>query len=82
MQLNANDGGNRRYILVQLPEVADEKSEAAKAVYANICEIGKARIRKAGEKIKAGYEETQLKIVSDISKKIYMWTMLHMKIPA
>lgn len=48
MQLNAEDGGNRRFILVQLPEVCDEKSEAAKAGYANICEIGKERIRRAG----------------------------------
>jgi adenine-specific DNA-methyltransferase len=52
MQLNAEDGGNRRFILVQLPEVCDENSEAAKAGYANICEIGKERIRRAGVKIK------------------------------
>jgi adenine-specific DNA-methyltransferase len=52
MQLNAEDGGNRRFLLVQLPEVTDEKSEAAKAGYANICEIGKERIRRAGVKIK------------------------------
>ena len=45
MQLNAEDGGNRRFILVQLPEVCDEKSEAYKAGYKNICEIGKERIR-------------------------------------
>ena len=51
MQLNAEDGGNRRFILVQLPEVCDEKSEAAKAGYANICEIGKERIRRAGKKV-------------------------------
>jgi adenine-specific DNA-methyltransferase len=51
MQLNAEDGGNRRFICVQLPEVCDEKSEAAKAGYANICEIGKERIRRAGAKI-------------------------------
>ena len=51
MQLNAEDGGNRRFILVQLPEVCDEKSEAAKAGYANICEIGKERIRRAGKKL-------------------------------
>ncbi|MFR8228324.1 MAG: site-specific DNA-methyltransferase [Anaeromassilibacillus sp.] len=51
MQLNAEDGGNRRFILVQLPEVCDEKSEAYKAGYANICEIGKERIRRAGKKI-------------------------------
>lgn len=53
MQLNAEDGGKRKFIMVQLPEVCDEKSEAAKAGYANICEIGKERIRRAGEKIKA-----------------------------
>lgn len=53
MQLNAEDGGNRRFILVQLPEETDEKSEARKAGYANICEIGKERIRRAGAKIKA-----------------------------
>ncbi len=52
MQLNAEDGGNRQFILVQLPEVTDEKSEAYKAGYKNICEIGKERIRRAGQKIK------------------------------
>ncbi|NLJ76513.1 MAG: site-specific DNA-methyltransferase, partial [Peptococcaceae bacterium] len=52
MQLNAEDGGNRRFIMVQLPEVCDEKSEAYKAGYKNICEIGKERIRRAGRKIK------------------------------
>lgn len=51
MQLNAEDGGNRRFIMVQLPEVTDEKSEAYKAGYKNICEIGKERIRRAGKKI-------------------------------
>lgn len=51
MQLNAEDGGNRKFIMVQLPEVCDEKSEAAKAGYENICEIGKERIRRAGKKI-------------------------------
>ncbi|PWL87305.1 MAG: site-specific DNA-methyltransferase [Oscillospiraceae bacterium] len=51
MQLNAEDGGNRRYICVQLPELCDEKSEAFKAGYPNICEIGKERIRRAGAKI-------------------------------
>jgi len=48
MKLNAEDGGNRKYILVQLPEVCDEKSEAAKAGFKNICEIGKERIRRVG----------------------------------
>ena len=53
MQLNAEDGGNRQFIMVQLPELTDEKSEAYKAGYKNICEIGKERIRRAGAKIKA-----------------------------
>ncbi|WP_058991755.1 site-specific DNA-methyltransferase [Sarcina ventriculi] len=52
MQLNAEDGGNRKFIMVQLPEECDKKSEAYKADYKNICEIGKERIRRAGEKIK------------------------------
>ena len=52
MQLNAEDGGTRKYIMVQLPELCDEDSEAYKAGYKNICEIGKERIRRAGEKIK------------------------------
>ena len=52
MQLNAEDGGNRKYIMVQLPEATEEKSEAYKAGYKNICEIGKERIRRAGKKIK------------------------------
>ncbi|OCG15254.1 DNA methyltransferase [Gilliamella sp. App6-5] len=51
MQLNAEDGGNRKFIMVQLPESTDEKSEAYKAGYKNICEIGKERIRRAGNKI-------------------------------
>lgn len=51
MQLNAEDGGNRRFILVQLPEICDENSEAYKAGYKNICEIGKERIRRAGRKL-------------------------------
>ena len=52
MQLNAEDGGHRKFIMVQLPEKCDEKSEAYKAGYKNICEIGKERIRRAGRKIK------------------------------
>ena len=51
MQLNAEDGGKRKFIMVQLPEPCDEKSEAYKAGYKNICEIGKERIRRAGKKI-------------------------------
>ena len=52
MQLNSEDGGNRKFIMVQLPEKTDEKNEAFKAGYKNICEIGKERIRRAGKKIK------------------------------
>ena len=52
MKLNAEDGGKRKFIIVQLPEVCAEDCEAAKAGYKNICEIGKERIRRAGEKIK------------------------------
>lgn len=53
MQLNAEDGGHRKFIMVQLPEPCGEKTEAFKAGYKNICEIGKERIRRAGDKIKA-----------------------------
>ncbi len=60
MQLNAEDGGNRQFIMVQLPELCDEKSEAYKAGYNNICEIGKERIRRAGKKILD--ENNQLKL--------------------
>lgn len=56
MQLNAEDGGNRKFIMVQIPEETDEKSEAYKAGYKNICEIGKERIRRAGKKIKEEYQ--------------------------
>ena len=62
MQLNAEDGGNRKFIMVQLPEKTDEKSEAYKAGYKNICEIGKERIRRAGKKIK---EENKNKVGID-----------------
>lgn len=57
MQLNSEDGGNRKFICVQLPELCDEKSEAYKAGYKNICEIGKERIRRAGAKILAEMNE-------------------------
>ena len=64
MQLNAEDGGHRKFIMVQLPEKTDEKSEAYKAGYKNICEIGKERIRRAGRKIKdeAGQQGQDLDI--------------------
>ena len=61
MKLNAEDGGHRKFIMVQLPEVTDEKSEAYKAGYKNICEIGKERIRRAGQKIR----NEQLEIRND-----------------
>ena len=59
MQLNAEDGGNRKYIMVQLPQLCDEKTEAYKNGYKNICEIGKERIRRAGSKIKEEMENTE-----------------------
>lgn len=62
MQLNAEDGGSRRFICVQLPELCDEKSEAYKAGYKNICEIGKERIRRAGTKILAETEEANRQV--------------------
>lgn len=67
MQLNAEDGGNRKFIMVQLPEKTDEKSEAYKAGYKNICEIGKERIRRAGAKLapqppKGGVESGSLSL--------------------
>ena len=60
MQLNAEDGGNRKYIMVQLPAETPEKSEARKAGYSTICEIGKERIRRAGEKIKKEYPNANI----------------------
>lgn len=57
MQLNAEDGGHRKFIMVQLPEKCDEKSEAYKAGYKTICEIGKERVRRAGMKIKDNLEQ-------------------------
>lgn len=60
MQLNKEDGGNRQYIMVQLPEICDEKSEAFKAGYKNICEIGKERIRRAGAKLTESDGQMQL----------------------
>lgn len=62
MKLNAEDGGKRKFIMVQLPEVCDEKSESYKAGYKNICEIGKERIRRAGKKIVEETGKTDLDI--------------------
>ena len=66
MQLNAEDGGNRKFIMVQLPEICDEKSEAAKAGYKNICEIGKERIRRAGRKIQEELAQKQAEKADDL----------------
>lgn len=66
MQLNAEDEGHRRFILVQLPEVCDENSEAYKAGYKNICEIGKERIRRAGKKLSEADGQMQ---IEDSEKK-------------
>lgn len=74
MQLNAEDGGNRKYIMVQLPEETDEKSEAYKAGYKTIAEIGKERIRRAAQKIK---EETKADI--DYGFRVYKLDSSNMK---
>lgn len=78
MQLNAEDGGNRKFIMVQLPEKTDEKKEAYKAGYKNICEIGKERIRRAAKKIAEENPEAQfdggfrvLKCDSSNMKEVY-----------
>lgn len=83
LQLNAEDNGRRRFIMVQLPEKTDEKSEAYQAGYQNICEIGKERIRRAGEQIlkkKTGIEELDigfrvLKLDSTNMKEVYYHPM-------
>ena len=71
MNLNAEDGGNRRFILVQLPETTPVDSEARKAGYENICEIGKERIRRAGEKVKAECEDAERAASLDIGFKVF-----------
>ena len=71
MQLNAEDGGNRRFICVQLPEKTDEQSEAYKAGYKTICEIGKERIRRAGEKIKEENKDKEGIEKLDIGFKVF-----------
>jgi adenine-specific DNA-methyltransferase len=70
MQLNAEDGGNRKFIMVQLPEATDEKSEAYKAGYKNICEIGKERIRRAGKKIVEEQKTKQADLFSGEQKPL------------
>ena len=76
MQLNAEDGGKRKFIMVQLPEKTDEKSEAFKAGYKNICEIGKERIRRAGKKIK---EENPNATYLDIGFRVLKLDSTNMK---
>lgn len=77
MQLNAEDGGNRKFIMVQLPEETDEKSEARKAGYENICEIGKERIRRAGKKIKE--ENTEISDKLDTGFRVLKLDSSNMK---
>ncbi len=72
MKLNSEDDGNRKFICVQLPETTDEKSEAFKAGYKNICEIGKERIRRAGELVKKENAKDLTKVVElDIGFKVF-----------
>ena len=71
IQLNAEDGGNRKFIMVQIPEPCDEKSEAYKAGYKNICEIGKERIRRAGEKIKEEFKDKEGIEKLDVGFKVF-----------
>ncbi len=75
MQLNAEDGGNRKFIMVQLPELCDEKSEAYKQGYKNICEIGKERIRRAGAKIHEQNEsvDTGFKVFKLDTSNLTLW---------
>ncbi len=87
MNLNAEDGGNRKFIMVQLPEATEEKSDAFKAGYKTISDIGKERIRRAGEKIKAEIEEANAKLdegeepkqVPDIGFRVFKVDSTNMK---
>lgn len=82
MQLNAEDGGNRKFIMVQLEEKTDEKSEAHKAGYNTICEIGEERIRRAGDKIKAENPDANIDIgfkVFEITNTNIKWNELELK---
>lgn len=71
MQLNSEDGGNRKFIMVQLPEETASDSEAYKAGYKNICEIGKERIRRAGKKIKDDLQSKARSLESTIDKMLH-----------
>ena len=75
IQLNAEDGGNRRFIMVQLPEICDEKSEAARNGYPNICEIGKERIRRAGKRLTESGEDLDVgfKVFRLDSSNLKLW---------
>lgn len=79
MQLNAEDGGNRKFIMVQLPEETEEKSEAYKAGYKNICEIGKERIRRAGVKIMQKEGDYGIKHILDIGFRVLKLDSTNMK---
>lgn len=82
MQLNAEDSGNRKFIMVQLEEKTDEKSEAYKAGYNTICEIGEERIRRAGDKIKAEHPDADIDIgfkVFEIADTNIKWNELELK---
>lgn len=77
MQLNEEDGGKRKFVMVQLPEKCDENSEAKRAGFDNICEIGKERIRRAGEKIKQEYGEKAKNL--DIGFRVFKLDSTNMK---
>ncbi len=79
MQLNVEDGGNRKFIMVQLPEECSPDSEATKAGYANICEIGKERIRRAGDKIKADNADKESIEKLDIGFRVLKLDSTNMK---
>ena len=79
MDLNAEDGGKRKYIMVQLPEATDENSKAYKAGYKNICEIGKERIRRAGDKILADNKDKEGIEKLDIGFRVFRVDSTNMK---
>ncbi len=79
MQLNAEDGGNRKFIMVQIPGNCDEKTEAFKAGYKNICEIGKERIRRAGKKIKEDHKDKEHIDSLDIGFRVLKLCSTNMK---
>lgn len=76
MQLNAEDGGHRKFIMVQLPEKCDEKSEAYKAGYKNICEIGKERIRRAGDQLKSALAKDGIALRKMVKQKNEQGTLM------